>query len=198
MRMGAEGPTAADLVNALSEADLADILFHLGEERLSRRIARAIVAARTEAPILRTGELAALVRRVVPRARDGIDPATRTFQGLRLAVNDEGGELRRGLGAAERLLGPGGRLAVVSFHSLEDRVVKDFLRRRSGRAPLPSRHAPMESPQSGRPGRESSFRLLTARPVVPGDDEVNHNPRARSARLRAAERTDAPAFEEAA
>jgi 16S rRNA (cytosine1402-N4)-methyltransferase len=123
MRMGGAGPSAASLVNSLGEAELADIIWRLGEERLSRRVARAIVAARQEAPIERTAALARIVRSVVPASRDGIDPATRTFQALRLYVNDELGELERGLGAAERLLKAGGRLAVVSFHSLEDRAV---------------------------------------------------------------------------
>jgi 16S rRNA (cytosine1402-N4)-methyltransferase len=193
MRMGTEGPTAADLVATLDETELADTIYLLGEERHSRRVARAIVEARRTAPITRTLELADIVRRAVPRSRDGIDPATRTFQALRLAVNDELGELDRGLAAAERVLCRGGRLAVVSFHSLEDRRVKEFLRRRSGMAPSPSRHAPAVSG-----GAVPSFSLPTRKPVVPGDQETLNNPRARSARLRVAERTDAPAFEEAA
>ena len=132
MRMGNQGQTAADMVNTLGETDLAHIIYRFGEERASRRIARAIVEARVHAPISRTGELADLVRRVVPRSPSGIDPATRTFQALRIYVNDELGELERGLSAAETLLNPGGRLCVVSFHSLEDRRVKEFLRQRSG------------------------------------------------------------------
>lgn len=189
MRMGSDGPTAADLVNGLAEGEIADILYRLGEERLSRRIARAIVETRRQAPILRTGDLAAIVRSVVPRSRDGIDPATRTFQALRIRVNDELGELDRGLIAAERLLRPDGRLVVVAFHSLEDRRVKDFLRLRTGQAPAPSRHAPVAAP-----GGETaaSFRLLTRKPVTPGAEEQAANPRSRSARLRAAERTAAP------
>jgi 16S rRNA (cytosine1402-N4)-methyltransferase len=128
MRMGADGPSAADVVNTLDEAALADIIYRYGEERLARRIARAIVDARKAAPITRTLQLAEIVRKVVRRSPDGIDPATRTFQAIRIYVNDEIGELRRGLAAAERLLAPGGRLAVVSFHSLEDREVKTFLK----------------------------------------------------------------------
>ncbi|WP_207476866.1 16S rRNA (cytosine(1402)-N(4))-methyltransferase RsmH [Arenibaculum pallidiluteum] len=193
MRMGRHGKTAADVVNGAAEAELADIIFSLGEERHARRVARAIIEARRAKPFERTLELAEAVRRVVPRSKDGIDPATRTFQALRLFVNDELGELDRGLAAAERLLVPGGRLAVVSFHSLEDRRVKDFLRGREGRVPAPSRHAPVQQP-----GRAPSFRTLTKKPVAPGSAEATANPRARSARLRAAERTEAPAFEEAA
>jgi len=194
MRMGNHGTTAADAVNSMDEGDLANVIFRLGEERLSRRVARAIVQARAEAPIERTSQLADIVRRVVPKSKDGIDPATRTFQALRLYVNDELGELDRGLVAAERLLRPSGRLAVVSFHSLEDRQVKEFLRQRSGNAPAPSRHAPAGTDAP----KEPSFRLISRKPVTPGTAELSHNPRARSARLRAAERTKAPAFEEAA
>jgi 16S rRNA (cytosine1402-N4)-methyltransferase len=194
MRMGNHGNTAADAVNSMDEGNLANVIFRLGEERLSRRVARAIVQARAEAPIERTSQLADIVRRVVPKSKDGIDPATRTFQALRLYVNDELGELDRGLIAAERLLRPEGRLAVVSFHSLEDRQVKEFLRLRSGNAPAPSRHAPVET---GAP-KAPTFRLISRKPVTPGAAELTHNPRARSARLRAAERTKAPAFEEAA
>jgi 16S rRNA (cytosine1402-N4)-methyltransferase len=194
MRMGNHGTTAADAVNSMDETELANVIFRLGEERLSRRVARAIVQARTQAPIERTAQLADIVRRVVPKSKDGIDPATRTFQALRLYVNDELGELDRGLIAAERLLRPGGRLAVVSFHSLEDRQVKEFLRQRSGNAPAPSRHAPVET---GAP-KAPSFHLISRKPVAPGEAELSNNPRARSARLRAAERTKAPAFEEAA
>ena len=187
MRMAREGATAADLVNQLPEAELASLIRDLGEERHARRVARAIVAAR---PISRTGRLADIVRAAVPRARDGIDPATRTFQALRLHVNDELGELSRGLCAAERLLKPGGRLAVISFHSLEDRRVKRFLGRRAGAAGRGSRHLPA-SPADRRP---PSFRLVQRRPVTPSDHEIAANPRARSARLRAAVRTSAPAW----
>jgi 16S rRNA (cytosine1402-N4)-methyltransferase len=188
MRMGSSGRTAADLVNTASEADLAAIIRDYGEERFARRIARAIIAAR---PLTRTGELAALIRRVVPET-GGIDSATRSFQALRIAVNDELNELDRGLAAAERLLEPGGRLAVVAFHSLEDRQVKNFLRLRSGGAPKTSRHLP------GTRQAPASFRLINRKPITPSAAEIARNPRARSARLRAAERTAAPAWEEAA
>ena len=187
MRMERAGPTAADLVNHLPEADLAALIRELGEERHARRVARAIVAAR---PIARTGHLAEVVRSAVPRSRDGIDPATRTFQALRLQVNDELGELSRGLCAAERLLKPGGRLAVISFHSLEDRRVKRFLGRRAGAAGRGSRHLPGSAAER----RPPSFRLVQRRPMTPSDQEIATNPRARSARLRAAVRTAAPAW----
>ena len=188
MRMGASGATAADLVNHLPEAELADIIWRYGEERQARRIARAIVRAREAAPIARTLELAAVVRKVVHRAPDGIDPATRTFQALRIRVNDEIGELQRGLVAAEQLLAPGGWLAVVSFHSLEDREVKTFLRTRSSTGGG-SRHRPDIGVQ-----RVPSFRLASRRAVRPSEAECRRNPRARSARLRAAQRTEAPAW----
>jgi len=194
MRMGDDGPTAADVVNALDEAALADILSTLGEERHARRVARAIVAARAEAPLERTGRLAQVVRAAIPgaarqQARDGIDPATRTFQALRLHVNDELGELRAGLDGAERLLAPRGRLVVVSFHSLEDRMVKRFIRTRSGDRPNPSRHLPMAANDTL---AQPTFRAIGRRAMRPDDAEVAANPRARSARLRVAERTDAP------
>ncbi len=185
MRMERAGRSAADLVNTLSEGELADLILDLGEERHARRVARAIVAAR---PLKTTGELAAVVRRAVPRSADGIDPATRTFQALRLAVNEELDELDRGLAAAEVLLAPGGRLAAVSFHSLEDRRVKTFLTGRAGAGPRPSRHLPETGDAT-----EPTFRLLTRKPVTPSPAEIDRNPRARSARLRAAERTSAPA-----
>ena len=192
MRMDGAGPSAADVVNGSDEGALAALISELGEERRARRVARAIVKARSERPITRTGELAAIVRGVVRAAADGIDPATRTFQALRIHVNDELGELERGLGAAERLLPPGGRIAVVSFHSLEDRMVKRFLVARSGRRPRPSRHAP-PSPDGGAP----TLRPLARKALRPSADEVAANPRARSARLRSAERTAAPAWERA-
>ncbi|MCG8548065.1 MAG: 16S rRNA (cytosine(1402)-N(4))-methyltransferase RsmH [Alphaproteobacteria bacterium] len=189
LRMDAAGPTAADLVNSLDERALADIIRGLGEERHARRVARAIVEARRDAPIMRTGALAEIVRRVVPRSKDGLDPATRTFMALRLHVNDELGELDRGLEAAEHLLAPGGRLIVVSFHSLEDRRVKRFLQRRSGRGGGGSRHAPMATTPPA-----PSFTLLQRRAATPRQSEIQDNPRARSARLRAAERTGNPAW----
>ncbi|HXQ52303.1 MAG TPA: 16S rRNA (cytosine(1402)-N(4))-methyltransferase RsmH [Stellaceae bacterium] len=188
MRMEREGASAADLVNGLTEATLAEIIRDYGEERFARRVARAIVRERAGAPITRTAALADVVRKAVPSA-GGIDAATRTFQALRIAVNDELGELERGLRAAERMLVPGGRLAVVAFHSLEDRRVKSFLRARSGGAARASRHLP--ATRAAAP----SFRLLSRKAIAPGAAEIARNPRARSARLRAAERTAAPAWE---
>jgi len=186
MRMDRSGPTAADLVNALPERELADLLFELGEERASRRIARAIVFARAEAPITTTARLAAIVRSVVRPDRSGIDPATRSFQALRIRVNDELGEIERALDQAAPLLSPGGRLVVVSFHSLEDRIVKRFMSEAAGRTPAPSRHDPRGLAALPAP----RFRLLTGKPVRPGHGETAANPRARSARLRALERTE--------
>ena len=186
MRMGTQGPSAADVVAAASERTLADVIFLLGEERHSRGVARAIVRARAETPIRTTARLADIVGRVV-RSRPGdIHPATRTFQALRLFVNDELGELAAGLMAAERILKPGGRLVVVSFHSLEDRMVKTFLADRAGTR-MGSRHLPQAAP------RPASFQILTKRPVGSDEAETAANPRARSAKLRAAARTDAPA-----
>jgi 16S rRNA (cytosine1402-N4)-methyltransferase len=186
MRMSKIGRSAADLVAALSEDELVRVIREFGEERHARRIARAVVAARRQNPIRRTRELADIVRSAVPKAEPGFDPATRTFQALRIVVNDELGEIERALSAAERLLNAGGRLVVVSFHSLEDRRVKDFLRERSQAAPGPSRHAP-PPPTTAAP----SFRLLHRRPIKPSATETARNPRSRSARLRAAERTAA-------
>ena len=186
MRMGHDGPTAADVIARVNEAELADIIYIFGEERHSRAVARAIVAARKEAPVATTRALADLVARVV-RARPGdIHPATRTFQAMRIFVNEELDELQLALEAAERVLKPGGRLVVVSFHSLEDRIVKNFLNAR-GKASGGSRHLPEISKA------EPSFRVLTKRPLLPDDSEVAANPRARSAKLRAAERTAASA-----
>ncbi len=202
MRMEGAGDgsrdSAADLVNGLAEEDLAGIIYRYGEERRARQVARAIVAARREAPIERTGQLAEIVRSVVKRSGDkGLDPATRTFQGLRIYVNDELGELERGLGAAERLLGPGGRLAVVSFHSLESKITKDFFKVRSGDAPRGSRHLPPTvSPCEPRgEGRSPTFTTLFRGERKADETECRENPRARSARLRAGERTAAPAWE---
>ncbi len=184
MRMGRSGPSAADLVNDTEEDELADIIWRYGEERKSRRVAHAIVEQRRQKRIETTGELASIVRRAVgPQAKDDSDPATRTFQALRIAVNDELGELKRGLAAAEAVLAPGGRLAVVSFHSLEDRAVKEFVRARAGRTPGPSRHAP---PKADTP--VATLRDLSRKPVLPSDAETSANPRARSARLRVAEK----------
>ena len=190
MRMDGAGdgqtPTAADLVRELPESELAAILYEFGEERHGRRVARAIIAARAEAPITTTGELAAIVRRAVPRSRDGIDPATRSFQGLRIRVNDELGAIERGLREAASLLAPGGRLVVVSFHSLEDRIVKRFMTDAAGAGPRPSRHLPATDAADA----ATSFRLLTRRPQAPTDAETRLNPRARSAKLRALARKE--------
>ncbi|MDO9563067.1 MAG: 16S rRNA (cytosine(1402)-N(4))-methyltransferase RsmH [Bradyrhizobium sp.] len=191
MRMGHDGPTAADVIAAASEADLANIIYIFGEERYSRPVAKAIVAARKDAPIETTKALADIVATVVWPKPGEIHPATRTFQALRLFVNEELDELHLALAAAERVLKPGGRLVVVSFHSLEDRIVKNFLVARA-RAGGGSRHLP-EMNQAA-----PSFVILTKRPVTAGGDEVSANPRARSAKLRAAERTEAPAHAAAA
>jgi 16S rRNA (cytosine1402-N4)-methyltransferase len=190
MRMGRQGPTAADLVDTLSEQELAEIIGKLGEERRSRAIAKAIVARRGETPITMTGDLAEIVARVLRRRRDETKhPATRTFQALRLYLNDELGELARGLSAAERLLKAGGRLVVVTFHSLEDRIAKWFFASRSAPPAQPSRHLPQSEIGTFAP----SFRLLNRRPLEPNQREIAANPRARSARLRAAERIASPA-----
>jgi len=186
MRMGHDGPTAADVIARASEADLANIIYIFGEERHSRGVARAIVAARKDAPIATTRALADIVSRVVRSKPGEIHPATRTFQALRIFVNEELDELHLALSAAERMLKPGGRLAVVSFHSLEDRIVKNFLVERA-KAGGGSRHLPEVAKAA------PSFHILTKRPVAPDDGEISVNPRARSAKLRAAERTAAPA-----
>ena len=188
MRMGGEGPTAADVVATASEATLADVIYIFGEERHSRAVARAIVNSRKDAPITTTRALADIVAGVVRSEPGDIHPATRTFQGLRILVNEELDELQSALVAAERVLKPGGRLAVVSFHSLEDRIVKNFFNAR-GKASQGSRHLPELTHAA------PSFRLLTKRPVTPGEQELAANPRARSAKLRAAERTEAPAHQ---
>jgi 16S rRNA (cytosine1402-N4)-methyltransferase len=188
MRMSQDGPSAADLVNDAPEGLLADILYHYGEERAARRIARAIVRARADAPIETTAQLAALVSGCLPRPKPGQShPATRSFQALRIAVNDEFGALAAGLAAAERALRPGGRLAVVTFHSMEDRVVKRFLQLRGGAAPAANRYAPAATPEPAR------FRLTPRRGIAPDAAEIAANPRARSAMLRLAERLAAPA-----
>lgn len=196
MRMSGAGPTAADIVNEVEEAGIADILFQLGEERRSRAIARAIVARRRERPFTRTLELAELVERVLGRGKiGGRHPATRTFQALRIYVNDELGELAQGLAAAERVLKPDGRLAVVSFHSLEDAMVKRFLQARTGKREGGSRHLPPVGQKRGAPPeREPSFRFVNPKPASSAENEIAANPRARSARLRWAVRTAAPAW----
>jgi 16S rRNA (cytosine1402-N4)-methyltransferase len=186
MRMGGSGPSAADVVALASERDLANIIFALGEERHSRAVARALVAARAQTPIITTRALADIVARVVRTRAGDIHPATRVFQALRIFVNDELGELAAALAAAERILKPGGRLVVVAFHSLEDRIVKTFLSDR-GRTHAGSRHRPELTAAA------PTFHIVTRRPVVADDAEIAANPRARSAKLRAAERNDVPA-----
>jgi 16S rRNA (cytosine1402-N4)-methyltransferase len=185
MRMSQSGPSAADLVNGASESELADILFHYGEERASRRIARAILAAR---PFSRTLELADVIASCLPRQKPGQShPATRSFQALRIAVNDEYGELVGGLEAAERALKPGGLLAVVTFHSVEDRIVKRFFQHGAGTQGSGNRYAPVSE------GPAATWEPVTKKAVGPDDEELAVNPRSRSARLRVARRTDAPA-----
>lgn len=188
MRMSQDGPTAADFVNTADEAEIAEVLFHYGEEKQSRKIARAIVKDRVEKePFTTTLQLANLIERLLPRKKPGQShPATRTFQAIRIAVNDEFGQLIDGLEAAERALGPGGQLAVVTFHSLEDRVVKRFFQERASTGGGGSRYAPEQEVKT--PGFE---RLSKA--IGPDADELEDNPRARSARLRVGRRTSAPA-----
>lgn len=183
MRMAQSGPSAADVVNTAPEAALADILFQFGEERASRRIARAIVEARTLAPITTTEALAEIVSKCLPRPKKGqIHPATRSFQALRIAVNDELGQLAKGLEAAETMLAPGGILAVVTFHSLEDRMVKRFMAGGADDGTKVNRYAPA--------GQQTALRWdrVTRKAITADEDECAANPRARSARLRVARR----------
>ncbi len=188
MRMDGAGRSAADIVNESDEETLADIFYHYGEERMSRRLARAIVMDRATTPFTSTRQLAELAARVIPHKPMDIHPATRAFQALRIAVNDELGQLVRGLCAAEKVLAPGGRLAVVSFHSLEDRIVKQFLARRKGSGQAGSRLLPGEPIQP-----DATFQPVGRQPVAAGDAEIAVNPRSRSAKLRVAMRTDVPA-----
>ena len=188
MRMSQTGRSAKELVNELDEAQIADIIYLYGEDRASRRIAKAIVKARELAPIETTGRLAEIIQSVMPRPKPGQShPATRSFQAIRIAVNDESGELVAGLDAAERALKPGGLLAVVSFHSLEDRVVKRFMRLRAGEAGGGSRYAPAQVPEP------ATFQLINKKAIGPNAQELEDNPRSRSALLRLARRTDVPA-----
>ncbi|AUG55132.1 16S rRNA (cytosine(1402)-N(4))-methyltransferase RsmH [Thalassospira marina] len=187
MRMSMSGPSAADFVNTAEEEDIANVIYRFGEERASRKVARKIVEMRGETPFTTTGQLASAVRSVVRKSKDGIDPATRTFQGLRIHVNDELGELDRALNAAEAMLKPGGRLVVVTFHSLEDRLVKTFFKERCGDPNKQSRRLPGE-PEVAKP----TFANLSRKAVTAQKDELRANPRARSAKLRAAERNDVP------
>jgi 16S rRNA (cytosine1402-N4)-methyltransferase len=186
MRMGQTGPTAADLVNTLPEAELANLIWEFGEERFSRRVARAIIKSRAEAPFTATLQLAEVIRRAVPRDPSGIHGATRSFQALRISVNDELGEIERALEQAMQLLAPGGRLIIVSFHSLEDRLVKRAFQKATGRTPGTSRHDPsmLMAPRGPAP-----FTLLTPRSIRPSAAECAANPRARSAHLRALQRS---------
>src|SRR6056297_1770121 len=186
MRMSQDGPSAADMVNSMEETELADILFLYGEERASRRIARAIVRKRDEVPIVTTLQLAEIIENCLPRPKPGqVHPATRSFQAIRIAVNDEYGELVEGLEAAERALKPGGHLAVVTFHSIEDRMVKRFLAEKTGNTGGGSRHAPVVERDP------PTFAQTTRKAIGPDDAELAENPRARSAKLRVATRTDA-------
>jgi 16S rRNA (cytosine1402-N4)-methyltransferase len=182
MRMSLDGESAADLVNTASVEELTRIMRDYGEEPKARRIAQGIVAQRVTRPFVRTGELASLVASIVPKQKDGHHPATRTFQALRIAVNDELGELERGLVAAEQILKIGGRMAVVSFHSLEDRIVKNYMRARSTVA-TPSRHVPILD-NAAKP----TLRLVTRQGITASEEDLAINPRARSARLRVAEK----------
>ncbi len=189
MRMGASGPSAADVVNRLEERDLANVIFRLGEERQSRRIASVIAARRKEMPFQRTLDLASVIEQACGGRRgERVHPATQSFQALRMYVNDELGELARAVSAAERILKPGGRLVIVAFHSLEDRLVKTWLKERAGKTGAGSRHLPI-----GKPGPAPTFELISQKAIVPGEKELESNPRARSAKLRAAVRTLAPA-----
>lgn len=188
MRMSQSGLSAKDLVNEATEAELADIIFQYGEERASRRIAAAMIKAR---PIETTGQLAEIIQSVLPRSKPGQShPATRCFQAIRIAVNDEFGQLISGLEAAERALKPNGELAVVTFHSLEDRIVKRFLQARAGRQGGGSRHAPHTEQDA------PTFELITKKAVTADKDELSENPRSRSAKLRVARRTDQPVKEQ--
>ena len=184
MRMSQNGLSAADVLNTFGEREIADIIYKYGEERFSRRIAAAVVEQRKTAPFKTTLEFADLIRRTVPHKREDIDPATRSFQALRIYVNDELGQLESGLNAAHSLLKAGGRMAVVSFHSLEDRIVKTFMQEKSGKTANPSRYMPVVEKQA------ATLKTLTKKPILPTESETTFNPRARSARLRVAEKAE--------
>lgn len=184
MRMSQNGLSAADVLNTFGERDIADIIYKYGEERFSRRIAAAVVEQRKTAPFKTTLEFADLIRRTVPHKREDIDPATRSFQALRIYVNDELGQLESGLSAAHNLLKAGGRMAVVSFHSLEDRIVKTFMQEKSGKTANPSRYMPVVEKQA------ATLKTITKKPILPTESETKFNPRARSARLRVAEKAE--------
>lgn len=184
MRMSQNGLSAADVLNTFGEREIADIIYKYGEERFSRRIAAAVVEQRKTAPFKTTLEFADLIRRTVPHKREDIDPATRSFQALRIYVNDELGQLESGLSAAHNLLKAGGRMAIVSFHSLEDRIVKTFMQEKSGKTANPSRYMPVVEKQA------ATLKTITKKPILPTESETKFNPRARSARLRVAEKTE--------
>lgn len=184
MRMSQNGLSAADVLNTFGEREIADIIYKYGEERFSRRIAAAVVEQRKTAPFKTTLEFADLIRRTVPHKREDIDPATRSFQALRIYVNDELGQLESGLSAAHDLLKAGSRMAVVSFHSLEDRIVKTFMQEKSGKTANPSRYMPVVEKQA------ATLKTITKKPILPTESETKFNPRARSARLRVAEKTE--------
>ena len=184
MRMSQNGLSAADVLNTFGEREIADIIYKYGEERFSRRIAAAVVEQRKTAPFKTTLEFADLIRRTVPHKREDIDPATRSFQALRIYVNDELGQLESGLSAAHDLLKAGGRMAIVSFHSLEDRIVKTFMQEKSGKTANPSRYMPVVEKQA------ATLKTITKKPILPTDSETKFNPRARSARLRVAEKAE--------
>lgn len=184
MRMSQNGLSAADVLNTFGEREIADIIYKYGEERFSRRIAAAVVEQRKNAPFKTTLEFADLIRRTVPHKREDIDPATRSFQALRIYVNDELGQLESGLSAAHNLLKAGGRMAIVSFHSLEDRIVKTFMQEKSGKTANPSRYMPVVEKQA------ATLKTITKKPILPTESETKFNPRARSARLRVAEKAE--------
>ncbi len=184
MRMSQNGLSAADVLNTFGEREIADIIYKYGEERFSRRIAAAVVEQRKTAPFKTTLEFADLIRRTVPHKREDIDPATRSFQALRIYVNDELGQLESGLSAAHNLLKAGGRMAIVSFHSLEDRIVKTFMQEKSGKTANPSRYMPVVEKQA------ATLKTITKKPILPTESETKFNPRARSARLRVAEKAE--------